>query len=293
MAVAVPNFSEGLDRDAVAAISTAFGGAEVLDRHTDEVHNRTVLTLSAPDDAIVAELAAGARECVERIDMNEHNGAHPCVGALDVCPLVWLTESDHATTKDLALATAAEIAELGVPVFLYGELASAEERRERVYFRRGGLELLSGRMRLGELAPDLGPSRPHPTAGATLVTARPPLAAFNLELDTDEVDVARAIAPEAARVRGRSGRRAGGRDRSRRPGPGLDQHPRPRRGPARRRDRARPRARGPPRRPAGRAARSSVSYPRRRSPGCPRTCRCGTFDADEQVLERRLERLDR
>ncbi len=292
MAVAVPNFSEGLDRDAVAAISTAFGGAEVLDRHTDEVHNRTVLTLTAPDDAIVAELAAGARECVERIDMNEHNGAHPCVGALDVCPLVWLTESDRATTKELALATAAEIAELGVPVFLYGELASAEERRERVYFRRGGLELLSGRMRLGELAPDLGPSRSHPTAGATLVTARPPLAAFNLELDTDEVYVARAIAQKLRESGGGpAGVRAVGIDLGDRAQVSTNIHD-----PA-----AVPladvieRVRELAARHGAQPVRGEVVglVPEAALAGLPADLPMGAFDADEQVLERRLERLDR
>ena len=292
MAVAVPNFSEGLDRDAVAAISTAFGGAEVLDRHTDEVHNRTVLTLTAPDDAIVAELAAGARACVELIDMNEHNGAHPCVGALDVCPLVWLTERDRATTASLALATAAEIAELGVPVFLYGELASSEERRERAYFRRGGLEMLSGRMRLGELAPDLGPSGPHPTAGATLVTARPPLAAFNLELDTDELYVARAIAQKLRESGGGpAGVRAVGIDLGDRAQVSTNIHD-----PA-----AVPlaavieRVRELAARHGARPVRGEVVglVPEAALAGLPADLAMGAFDADEQVLERRLERLDR
>ena len=198
MALAVPNFSEGRDADAIAAVSAAFGGAELLDRHSDEVHNRTVLTLAAPGDALVGALVAGAEACIDRIDMRRHEGAHPCVGALDVCPVVWPAADQAEQARALAVATARGIARLGVPVFLYGELASNPERVERSHFRRGGFAALADRMGSGELAPDFGPAAPHPTAGATLVTARPPLAAFNLELDTDDVEVARAI---AARLR--------------------------------------------------------------------------------------------
>lgn len=194
MALAVPNFSEGRDPGAIAAIAAAFAGAEPLDRHTDSVHNRTVLTLAAPAPELAAALVAGARACVERIDMRAHTGAHPCVGALDVCPLAWVREADRDEARELALEAGTAIAALGVPVFLYGELASAPERRERAYFRRGGLAALAERMRSGELAADLGPAEPHPSAGATLVTARPPLAALNVELDTADAAVARAVA---------------------------------------------------------------------------------------------------
>jgi glutamate formiminotransferase/glutamate formiminotransferase/formiminotetrahydrofolate cyclodeaminase len=194
VALAVPNFSEGRDAGAIAAIGSAFGAATLLDRHTDEVHNRTVLTLAAPGDALVEALIAGAQACIERIDMRRHDGAHPCVGALDVCPVVWPVEQQAEQARALALAVARGIARLGVPVFLYGELARDPDRAERSYFRRGGVERLAERMASGELAADFGPARPHPSAGATLVTARPPLAAFNLELDTGDVEVARAIA---------------------------------------------------------------------------------------------------
>jgi glutamate formiminotransferase len=198
MALAVPNFSEGRDADAIAAISAAFARAELLDRHTDEVHNRTVLTLAGPGETLLGALVAGAEACVERIDIRAHEGAHPCVGALDVCPLVWVGEGEHASARELALEAALAIAELEVPVFLYGELATSPKRAERAYFRCGGVAELGERMRSGELAPDFGPAEPHPSAGATLVTARPPLAAFNLELDTAEVEVARSV---AARLR--------------------------------------------------------------------------------------------
>jgi glutamate formiminotransferase len=192
----VPNFSEGRGSHAIAAIADAFTstGAELLDRHSDPIHNRTVLTLSASGAGLVEALVAGAGACLRHIDMTLHDGAHPCVGALDVCPVVWVGERDRARARELALETAIEISDQGVPVFLYGELASDERRRERAHFRRGGLAELTERMRSGELRPDFGPPEPHPTGGATLVTARPPLAAFNLVLDTDDVEVARAVA---------------------------------------------------------------------------------------------------
>ena len=98
--------------------------------------------------------------------------------------------------REAALAAADRIAALEIPVFLYGELASSDERRERAYFRRGGPAELARRMAAGELTPDLGPSEPHPRAGATLVTARPPLVAFNIELDTPNPEIARAVAEE-------------------------------------------------------------------------------------------------
>lgn len=193
--LAVPNFSDGTDREAIQAISIAFGAeAELVDRHSDAIHNRTVLTLAGSPAELRAALVAGARACSERIDMRGHRGAHPCVGALDVCPLVWPAPGLEADARELASAVAVELGELGVPVFLYGALADDPLRAERAFYRRGGFAELTARMGAGELAPDFGPREPHPTAGATLVTARPPLAAFNVELDTGDVEVARAIA---------------------------------------------------------------------------------------------------
>ena len=194
MALAVPNFSEGRDPDAIAAIAEAFGRAEILDRHTDVVHNRSVLTLSAGPGELVGALVAGAEACIERIDISAHGGEHPCVGALDICPVVFVDGRGRSLARELALEAALAIGDLGVPVFLYGELASQPRRAERAYFRRGGVAALAERMRSGELAADFGPAAPHPSAGATLVTARPPLAAFNVELDTVDTGVAIEIA---------------------------------------------------------------------------------------------------
>jgi glutamate formiminotransferase len=194
--LAVPNFSEGRDGGRIEAISTAFAtGAALLDTHSDQVHNRTVLTLSGPPDSLAGALANGARACAEAIDMRRHEGAHPCIGALDVCPVVWLREEDREAARAEALAAARGMAaEARVPVFLYGELASNLARRERAFFRAGGLVELRRRLGSGELRPDFGPAELHPSAGATLVTARPPLAAFNVELEGAEIETTREIA---------------------------------------------------------------------------------------------------
>ncbi len=195
MLLAVPNFSEGRDLARIGAISEAFAaGAALLDAHSDPVHNRTVLSLASPD-SLTEALLGGASSCVETIDMRAHQGAHPCIGALDVCPVVWTREEDRDAATAQALSAARAIAaELQVPVFLYGALASGPERSERAFFRGGGLAELGRRLESGELRPDFGPGEPHPTAGATLVTARPPLAAFNVELENADVATARRIA---------------------------------------------------------------------------------------------------
>src|SRR5439155_14438300 len=171
------------------------------------LHNRTVLTLSGPPDSLAGALANGARVCVEAIDMRRHEGAHPFIGALDVCPVVWLSEEDREVARAEALAAARGIAaEAGVPVFLYGELVSHLVRRERAFFRAGGLVELQRRLNSGELRPDFGPAELHPSAGATLVAARPPLAAFNVELEGAGIEAAREIAD---RVRESGGGLAG------------------------------------------------------------------------------------
>lgn len=193
--LAVPNVSEGRDPRRIAVLESAFSrGASLLDRHSDPDHDRTVLTLAAAPAALRDALMAGAEQAVETIDMSGYAGLHPAVGALDVCPVVWLDPAERAAARTLALELADQIGGLGVPVFLYGELARRPEHAERAYFRNGGLAELWLRMEGGELRPDSGPPEPHPSAGVTLVTARPPLAAFNVELDSSDPEVARSIA---------------------------------------------------------------------------------------------------
>jgi glutamate formiminotransferase len=193
--LAVPNVSEGSDAETLERLQIAFSrGVTVLDRHSDGNHGRTVLTLAGRTGALVEALVAGAEEAVETIDMGQYRGVHPAIGALDVCPLVWIDPADRETARTEAVAVANQIGGLGIPVFLYGELARGPGRAERAYFRNGGLPELWLRMESGELQPDFGPPLPHPKGGATLVTARPPLAAFNVELDSGDLEVARAVA---------------------------------------------------------------------------------------------------
>lgn len=193
--LAVPNVSEGRDAGRIAALEAAFSrGVSLLDRHSDADHNRTVFTLAGPPGALLEALASGAEEAIETIDMTSHEGVHPAIGALDVCPIVWLDPANRAAARTEAIEVADQIGGLGVPVFLYGELATRPEHAERAYFRNGGLAELWLRMEGGGLRPDRGPDLPHRTAGAALVTARPPLAAFNIELDSDDIEVARTIA---------------------------------------------------------------------------------------------------
>jgi len=193
--LAVPNFSEGRDTSVIAAIRAALDADRgLLDRHSDIEHNRTVYTLAGEGRALEERLAAGAAVAIEQIDMRRQRGLHPCIGALDVCPIVWLDLEGREPARAQARSVGERIGSLGVPVFLYGELASSEERQERAFFREGGLTALRQRMKAGEMAPDMGPEIPHLTAGATLVTARPPLAAFNIELDTGDAVVAQRVA---------------------------------------------------------------------------------------------------
>jgi glutamate formiminotransferase len=185
--LAVPNVSEGRDAAAVEAIVAAFaagGAARLLDVHHDADHHRAVITLAGSPGSLADALAAGAAEALKRVDIRDGRGQHPHVGAVDVAPVVYLSPELRGAACAEALVAAEEIGRLGVPVFLYGELAGAERSSAatRAQLRRGGLKALAERMRGGELTPDFGPPAPHPTAGATLVGARPPLVAFNVEL---------------------------------------------------------------------------------------------------------------
>jgi glutamate formiminotransferase len=193
--LAVPNVSEGRDASRIDTLERAFThGAELLDRHSDADHDRTVFTLAGSAAPLRDALVGGAAQAIETIEMTAYDGLHPAIGGLDVCPLVWLDPAQREAARSEAVELAAQIGGLGVPVFLYGELASRPGHAERAYFRNGGLAELWLRMEGGGLHPDFGPKLPHRTAGVTLVTARPPLAAFTIELDSDDTELARAVA---------------------------------------------------------------------------------------------------
>jgi len=196
--LAVPNVSEGRDAETLRAIGDALtqGGARVLDIHADPDHHRAVFTLAGRPGTLAPAVLEGARVAAERIDITNHPGRHPHVGALDVAPVVYLAKDDRGAAVAEALVLGDLIGEtLGVPVLLYGALSNGRTRAE---LRKGGPHELARRLDAAELTPDFGPPHAHPTAGATLVTARPPLVAFNLELaapatEEDAKQIAAAI----------------------------------------------------------------------------------------------------
>jgi glutamate formiminotransferase len=198
----VPNVSEGRDAEVIDAIGRELdGAATLLDVHSDVDHNRSVFTLVGDDVSLVEALLAGVASAKERIDLRAHEGAHPRIGAADVVPIVALEPEDAERARDCALRVAERIgSELGLPVFLYGE--SGEPGRGPAFYRRGGPAELQRRIESGELAPDFGPRRLDERAGGVIVGARRPLIAFNVNLATGDVDVAREI---AAVVRERDG----------------------------------------------------------------------------------------
>jgi glutamate formiminotransferase / 5-formyltetrahydrofolate cyclo-ligase len=194
--LAIPNVSEGRDAGAIEAIGAAFD-ARLLDVHSDPDHHRTVFTLAGAPGGLAAAVCGGAAEVIRRVDVNRHEGIHPRVGAIDVAPIVYLDPADKGAACAEALVLGDLLGhQLELPVFMYGELAQGRTRAE---LRQGGPATLAQRIDAGELRPDFGPRRLHPSAGAVLVAARPPLVAFNVELAAPAtVDDARAI---AARIR--------------------------------------------------------------------------------------------
>ena len=169
MLISVPNVSEGRDQAKLDRIAASFAPVYWS---SDADHNRAVFTLTGEPGELHQRVLAGARVVLNEIDLTQHRGLHPRVGALDVAPIVYLREEDKGAAVAEALVLADELGRLGIPVFLYGELAGGRTRAE---LRRPG--------NLEHYTPDFGPKELHPTAGATLVSARPPLVAFNVEID--------------------------------------------------------------------------------------------------------------
>jgi glutamate formiminotransferase len=189
---AVPNFSEGRDENVIDALRGALSApARLLDVHVDADHHRSVFTLVGDGDELVETLLAGITCARDRIDLRRHEGAHPRIGAADVVPIVPIKPDDLEHAKETARALARRVgAELGLPVFLYGELAPG---RGPAFFRRGGPAELQRRIDAGELAPDFGPERLDEGAGGVIVGARRPLIAFNVNL-RGELEAAKAVA---------------------------------------------------------------------------------------------------
>jgi glutamate formiminotransferase len=202
----VPNVSEGRRPDVVAAIVESVShvpGARLLDWSADASHNRSVITLAGDAAPLEAALLALFEAAIAAIDLRTHTGEHPRLGAVDVVPFVPIENVTMEECVALARTTARTVAErFDIPVYLYEEASSNPLRKNLEDIRRGEFEGLAAKMASDGWLPDFGPSCPHPTAGASVIGARMPLIAYNVNLATDRIDVARKI---AAAVRFSSG----------------------------------------------------------------------------------------
>lgn len=194
----IPNFSEGRRSDVIDAIAAAVDGipgVTLLDRTSDGDHDRSVLTFVGTPSAVIGAMRVVAAQAIARIDLRAQRGHHPRIGALDVVPFVPLGDTSMDVCIELARAFASWLADqYTLPVFLYARAASRPDRRVLSDIRRPGFEGLPAALAAADGAPDFGPRRAHPTAGATAVGARPFLIAWNIQLDTDDLGLARRIA---------------------------------------------------------------------------------------------------
>lgn len=194
----VPNVSEGRDEatlDYIAGAVCARDGVALLDVDRDADHHRAVITFAGAPEPVAEAAYELARRAVERIDLTAHRGEHPRMGALDVLPFVPLKGASIDDCVSLAQRVGERIAtELSVPVYLYEAAATRPERANLAVIRKGQFEGFAEKIQQPDWAPDCGERRVHPTAGVTAVGARPPLIAFNVDLGTDELEVAKRIA---------------------------------------------------------------------------------------------------
>lgn len=195
----VPNFSEGRRPEVLDEIVRAIGqidGVTLLDHSRDETHNRSVVTFAGAAEPVVRAATAAVGRALELIDMEQHRGAHPRIGSVDVMPFVPLGQTRIEECVDLARRFGEQVAQrFELPVYLYGEAALRPERRRLADVRRGQFEGLRDRIGTDpDRAPDFGPARLHPRGGAIAVGARKPLIAFNVNLATDDLALAKRIA---------------------------------------------------------------------------------------------------
>ena len=194
----VPNFSEGARPEVVEAIVARVrgeSGARILDLQSDASHNRSVLTLAGDPDPLSRAVLALVGACLPVIDLRTHLGEHPRMGAVDVVPFIPLEGATIADCVALARKVGEAIAKAhNIPVFLYEDAASAPHRKGLEDIRRGQFEGLAAKLQDPQWQPDFGPSEPHPSFGAVVVGARMPLIAYNVNLNTDDVEIAKKIA---------------------------------------------------------------------------------------------------
>ena len=194
----IPNVSEGRRPERVARLTDAIRatpGITLLDVSSDASHNRSVFTLIGDAPALKAATLALYEAAVKEIDLRQHTGEHPRLGAVDVVPFVPIEGATMADCVALAKDVAATVAErFGLPVFLYEDASTNPLRKNLEDIRRGEFEGLAAKLRAPEWAPDFGPAVPHDSAGASVIGARMPLIAYNINLNTDRLDVAKKIA---------------------------------------------------------------------------------------------------
>jgi glutamate formiminotransferase len=193
----VPNVSEGRRGDVIDALAAAIAapGVDLLDRSSDASHNRTVFTVAGESAALGDAVVRLFATAVATIDLGHHDGVHPRIGAVDVVPFVPLRDSSMDQCVALARDVGRRVADrFAVPVFLYEEAAATDARRNLADVRRGGVNGVAHRMRQAVWRPDFGPDAPHPTAGATAIGARRILIAYNVNLATNRLSVAKRIA---------------------------------------------------------------------------------------------------
>ena len=202
----IPNVSEGRRAGVVEAIASAIRavpGVRLLDYSADASHNRSVFTMAGDAGPIKAAVLAMYAQAIAAIDLREHSGEHPRLGAVDVVPFVPIEGVTMAACVALAKDVAREVAaRFEVPVYLYEEASAVATRKNLEDIRRGEFEGLAAKMASDGWTPDFGPAAPHATAGASVIGARMPLIAYNINLNTDRVDVAKKI---AAAIRHSSG----------------------------------------------------------------------------------------
>jgi glutamate formiminotransferase len=193
----VPNFSEGRDLEKIQRIIAPFMATEackLLNYSNDKDHNRVVVTVLGEPQAVKKAVVDAVGIAVKEIDMTKHSGAHPRMGAVDVVPFIPIKDMTMEDAAALAKETAREIAEKNkLPVYLYEKAAAVPARENLANVRKGEFEGLAEKLKNPEWKPDFGPSEMHPTAGATAVSARMPLVAFNINLGTSDIEVANKI----------------------------------------------------------------------------------------------------
>ncbi|MGP6382629.1 glutamate formimidoyltransferase [Streptococcus dysgalactiae subsp. equisimilis] len=194
----IPNFSEGQNQaviDGLVATAKSIPGVTLLDYSSDASHNRSVFTLVGDDQSIQEAAFQLVKYASENIDMTKHHGEHPRMGATDVCPFVPIKDITTQECVEISKQVAERInRELGIPIFLYEDSATRPERQNLAKIRKGQFEGMPEKLLEEDWAPDYGDSKIHPTAGVTAVGARMPLVAFNVNLDTDNIDIANKIA---------------------------------------------------------------------------------------------------